>query len=286
MKRIPICCLSLCLMMGALLPCTALAQADGFSPPFLAEDAEPIITDTSYRSADIVIEIQPQRLDNSDVYVADIYVRDIQSLRRAFSGGEWKTSTQSIRTLAEESGAILAMTGDSSDKFSSGWVIGNGIVYRDTRNSKRQLCILYQNGEMKTFAAAEIDNEQIAVGADDIWHTFLFGPALLDASGKAIETFTDKIKINNPRSAIGYYEPGHYCFVQVDGRNTASALEHGKKNRGMTLAQLSALMESLGCQAAYNLDGGQSAAMWFCGEVISTPYNGGRYLADIVLIKE
>ena len=27
----------------------------------------------------------------------------------------------------------------------------------------------------------------------------------------------------NPRSCIGYYEPGHYCFVIVDGRQKQSA---------------------------------------------------------------
>ena len=90
----------------------------------------------------------------------------------------------------------------------------------------------------------------------------------------------------NPRTAIGYYAPGHYCFVQVDGRRTPSALEKGKKNAGLTLKNLSKLMESLGCKAAYNLDGGQSSLMYFHGKIHSTPYKNGRRLSDIVLIRE
>ena len=35
-------------------------------------------------------------------------------------------------------------------------------------------------------------------------------------------------------------------------------------------------MEKIGCKAAYNLDGGQSALMWFNGRIVSTPYKNGR----------
>ena len=45
-------------------------------------------------------------------------------------------------------------------------------------------------------------------------------------------------------------------------------------------------MEDLGCVSAYNLDGGQSSMMWFGGDLVSTPYRGGRRIGDIVLIKE
>ena len=53
---------------------------------------------------------------------------------------------------------------------------------------------------------------------------------------------------------------------------------------GMTMKQTSALMEQLGCAAAYNLDGGQSSVLWYNGENLSNPYNGGRNVMDAVLI--
>ena len=52
----------------------------------------------------------------------------------------------------------------------------------------------------------------------------------------------------------------------------------------MTLEQLSRFMQALGCQAAYNLDGGQSAMMWFDGQIVNQPYEGGRRLMDIVYV--
>ena len=134
----------------------------------------------------------------------------------------------------------------------------------------------------------EIVAEEISAGveAGEIWQTFLFGPGLLTEDGKAKTTFSSDVKPKNPRSVIGYYEPGHYCFVQVDGRKTASKLEKGKKNAGLTLAELSAYMETLGCASAYNLDGGQSSLMYFKDGIYSTAYKNGRRLGDVVLIRE
>jgi len=74
--------------------------------------------------------------------------------------------------------------------------------------------------------------------------------------------------------------------VQVDGRSTGSALEEKVINHGMTLLELAQFMESLGCKAAYNLDGGQTAVMWFRDGVISTPYNNGRAMGDAIVICE
>ena len=118
-----------------------------------------------------------------------------------------------------------------------------------------------------------------------IWQTFVFGPALLDEKGKAFEDFSySDVRAANPRAVIGYFEPGHYCLVQIDGRGTQSVLEPEKTNKGMTLEQTAQLMESLGCKAAYNLDGGQSASMYFGSDIISTPYHNGRAVGDAIVI--
>ena len=109
---------------------------------------------------------------------------------------------------------------------------------------------------------------------------------MLDEEGKAKTKFNSDVGPENPRSVIGYYEPGHYCFVQIDGRGAASKLDKGNKSVGLKLSELSQLMEDLGCTAAYNLDGGQSSMMYFHGGLISSPYKNGRKAGDIVLIKE
>lgn len=87
------------------------------------------------------------------------------------------------------------------------------------------------------------------------------------------------VKGANPRSAIGYYEPGHYCTVLVEGRQAGYS-------KGMSMVQLSQLFESLGCKAAYNFDGGQSSVMTFMGEVYNQPANGGRSNSDMFYVAE
>lgn len=281
MKRKLLCLLAL------LISLTTCAQADfSFPGVFLPEGEPDVRTETSYRSSDMSIEITAQRVESSDVYVADIYLREVTSLQRAFGGGEWDTRAMRVPDMAAECGAILAMTGDSAHVFTKGWLIGNGTVLRDNVNSQRDVCLIYRTGEMRTILAQNADLNWLIAEADKVWQAFCFGPALLDEDGKALKTFNSKVNPANPRSVIGYYEPGHYCFVQVDGRGAASALEPRRTSRGLTMAQLAAFMESLGCQAAYNLDGGQSSMLWFDGHLVSTPYNGGRSVGDIVIITE
>ena len=84
--------------------------------------------------------------------------------------------------------------------------------------------------------------------------------------------------IHQPRSALGYYEPGHYCFVVVDGREKGHSV-------GMYLAELAQLFEDLGCTSAYNMDGGGSASLTFQGEYFSKP-SEVRSIGDILLIAE
>jgi exopolysaccharide biosynthesis protein len=77
---------------------------------------------------------------------------------------------------------------------------------------------------------------------------------------------------------IGYYEPGHYAFVIVDGRTKYYS-------EGMTFTEVSAFMAELGCKVAYNLDGGQSAQMVLEDNLVNMPANGGRRVGDIIYLE-
>jgi exopolysaccharide biosynthesis protein len=258
-------------------PAFPLADLRGNAPEgtFLAPGETPVIAQDSYRDEHIAIKITRMRDEESksDITVADIYVSSVAYLRRGFPLGKWKSEMRSVKTIANESNAILAMTGDYSSLLGAGLVAANGEILRKTENSVRDNCLILSDGQMLTYQRREMNLSEVL--DDGIWHSFLFGPALL-SQGKAIEKFNSKIRGTNPRSVLGYYQPGHYCFVLVDGRSKAS--------RGMTLAQTARFMQELGCQTAYNLDGGQSAVLWFNGEIVNNPYKGGRRLMDIVYV--
>jgi hypothetical protein len=261
-----------------ITPVSALTDLRANAPEgtFLEAGAAPIITDDSYQSEHINIKITKSRLEEhkTDIAVAEIYVSSVQYLRRAFALDKWKGDMRSVKTIAGDSKAILAMTGDYASLLDAGLVVANGTLYRKSENRVRDNCLILADGRMATYKRREMDlNAVLETGG--IWHSFLFGPQLLE-SGEVITKSDSKIRQANPRSALGYIAPGHYVFVVADGRSG--------KNRGLTIEALSQLMKDLGCQTAYNLDGGQSAILWFNGEVINAPYKGGRRLTDIVYI--
>jgi exopolysaccharide biosynthesis protein len=176
--------------------------------------------------------------------------------------------------LSRKHNALLGISGDYFGIRERRVVIRNGEVFRKAK-AHHNICVLYRNGTMETYDFATFDvNMAIAGGA---WQAWDFGPSLLDKNGHAVTEFNTGIAGPNPRIVLGYYEPGHYCLVAVDGRQTHSA--------GLSLVDLAALMESLGCKRAYNLDGGHSAVMTYQGQIYSSPSKaGGRDISDIIYL--
>ena len=277
--------LALAFLLAAGAAAEEAAPAD-FSEPhaahFLADGEEPIITEWGYQSSTLSVEISYLREERSDIYVADIWLSSLGQLRRGFGEGKWRTKLRSVKTIAKQENALLALTGDNGQNFSKGVVFANGTRLRKTENRSRDVCLIMMDGSMEVVAGKDLTRDRIEALTGQVWQSFLFGPGLFDAEGHARTNFKGGVSPANPRAMIGYYEPGHYCLVQIDGRGSKG--RSGGKNVGMTLKQTAAFMESLGCAAAYNLDGGQSALMWFNGQVISSPYNGGRSVGDIVYL--
>lgn len=224
-------------------------------------------TDTSYTSPNLAIHLSWHTLDSGKLdhtsqgqhekygtqisYVlADIYVGDIICLQTGFAQDTYGVGfSEKLSDMSARLGAVLAVNGDSysnSRHQDNGTIIRNGIIYR-AQPTDMETCVLNWDGTMKIYGPEEMNTQQlIDSGAYQSW---IFGPSLLDENGKAKSTFLtwNYIRQSHPRTAIGYYEPGHYCLLVVDGRQESS--------RGMFLDEMSAVFEQLGCSAAYNLDG-------------------------------
>ncbi|NLI54178.1 MAG: phosphodiester glycosidase family protein [Clostridiales bacterium] len=226
----------------------------------------------SYQTDAVRIAITRVQENGVTYFVADVYVKTIDALKTAFAKDTYGKSIYEFPlTTSERVGAVFAVTGDYYSARSLGVVVRNGTLYRDAANS--DVCILYQDGEMKTYDSASFNlSDALSRG---VWQAWSFGPPLLDETGAKLTQFDSQLTDRHPRSAVGYYAPGHYCFVVVDGRQSGYSV-------GMRLSELSALFERLGCKTAYNLDGGATAVMMFRGQVINQPYKGGRESGDII----
>lgn len=243
-------------------------------------DGEVVETASSYISANVNVTYTEQVVDvdggEAVCHVFDIYVRSCDYFRTSvyentLSGGYYHR----INTLthAQANNAIAATNGDYCVARDVGVVVRNGTVYRT--EPFEDIMVMYTNGTMKTFE--EGDYRSIDFNADNVWQVWSFGPALLDGDGEPISRFSSSVSKSNPRTAIGYFEPGHYCLVSVDGRDMGGS-------EGMTLAELSRFLYDLGCTAAYNLDGGKTSVAVFGNRIVNTPYDGGRGCSDIIYI--
>ncbi len=238
-----------------------------------------VVTDNSYSSPDISVTVTEETAADGRItyYLADIYVRDITCFQSALARNKYGSGYRdSITNMAALSDALLAVNGDYYGNTSEGVVIRNGVIYRANRTDC-DICVLYYDGTMRVMPGSSFNVEDAI--KDGAWQAWTFGPALLDTDGSVLTRFssTNRIISANPRTAIGYYEPGHYCMVVVDGRGESA---------GITLPQLSELFHGLGCKAAYNLDGGNSSIMVWNSEVINDPSGGGRESSDALLIAE
>lgn len=227
----------------------------------------------SYQSDTLRIAINKVQENKITYYVADIWIKSIDTFRTAFAYGQYGQGIhEKPVTMAENNNAILAVTGDYYGARAEGIVIRNSKIYRDTLWD--DVAVLFDDGTMETYTEDEFSiNNAIERHAYQAWS---YGPKLLE-NGQPIEEFTTKAA--NPRCAVGYYEPGHYCLVVVDGRQSGYSV-------GMTLAELSAVFYDLGCKTAYNLDGGQTAMMIFEGSPVNQAYHGGRQCSDIIYFAE
>lgn len=97
------------------------------------------------------------------------------------------------------------------------------------------------------------------------------GTPLLIHEGTVIDDFSAEgtrknfLTKRHARTAFGVLKNKHWILVVVDGKQPGYSL-------GMTMPELTALMHSLGCINALNLDGGGSSTMVFKNRVVNQPY--------------
>ena len=242
------------------------------------------VTNSSYKDENISINLTETTVNHTQVYVADVTVSSSEYLKTAFAQNSFGTNvTAKTSVTAAENDAILAVNGDYYGANSSGYVIRNGVVYRDTvrENSNNGDLAIYKDGSFKIIYEDQISADQLV--KDGVINLLAFGPALVENGEIAVgkNQVVGQAMASNPRTAIGIIDENHYIIVVSDGRTSES--------EGLSLYQLAEVMKSYGAKTAYNLDGGGSSTLYFNGQVINKPTTGGnkiseRAVSDIVYI--
>lgn len=244
--------------------------------------SEPVITENTYSDENIQINITPYRECDTDIYVADISVSSLEYLKAALAENSYgKNITAKTSETAANVNAIFAVNGDFYGARESGYVIRNGVLYREDASDDRQDLVIWADGSFQIINEDNISARQLY--DNRAYQVFSFGPGLVSDGQITVSEYDEvnQAMSSNPRTAIGILGTNHFIFVVSDGRTNKSA--------GLSLYQLAGFMKDLGASAAYNLDGGGSSAMYFNGKIINNPTTDGRKIkersvSDIVYI--
>lgn len=101
------------------------------------------------------------------------------------------------------------------------------------------------------------------------------GPMLQENGARITPPTTGHCPTRNPRTAVGVTTDNRLILVTIDGRTAEAA--------GVTCAELTLVMEGLGCVDSLNMDGGGSTTMWvksesaFFSGVVNYPSDNGQY---------
>ena len=139
------------------------------------------VTDSSYKDDNISINLSETTVNNTQVYVADITVTSSDYLKTAFAQNAFGTNvTAKTSETAADNNAILAVNGDYYGANSTGYVIRNGVVYRDTvrENSNNGDLAIYKDGSFKIIYEDQISADQLV--KDGVINLLAFGPALVE----------------------------------------------------------------------------------------------------------
>ena len=242
------------------------------------------VTDTSYSDDNITVTLTEKTVSNTQVYISDVTVSSSEYLKTAFAQNTYGNNvTAKTSETAANNNAILAINGDYYGANTTGYVIRNGVVYRDTvrEDSSNGDLAIYKDGSFKIIYEDQVSADQLV--KDGVVNLLAFGPSLVENGEIAVDTNSEvgQSMSSNPRTAIGIIDENHYIIIVSDGRTSES--------EGLSLYQLAEIMKSYGVKTAYNLDGGGSSTLYFNGQVINKPTTNGntiseRSVSDIVYI--
>ena len=241
-----------------------------------------LFTENGYEDDSIRVQMETREESGVIWRIAWVEVASATQLRTAIAGKKvTANSTALVKSMADKNNAVVALNGDyySNDPNKTTFEYRMGEKVRAKTNQKKDILIIDDQGDFHIVPAQAKKDQQAALDAVGkectIVNAFTFGPALVDG-GEALKMNKDYSYNPNgrePRAAIGQLDHLSYVMVIAEGRG---------ESKGVTHQELADFMASLGCRAAYNLDGGGSATLVFHGDYYNHLGGSPRSMSDII----
>ena len=259
---------------------------------------ESAYTENGYDDGSIAVTVEKVQTEKAIFNVARVKLSDPSQFRTAVTA---RGRTNKISTLAGNANAVIAIGGEYFATDDGGYIVRMGEVQQDSKKKARKspyetrdLLAVDENGDMhillrkrngkpnnKSVNPDFTDQLRALTEAHTLVNVFDFGPALIIDGVKQEQPaqYSFNLGKREPRCAIGQTGPLEYALVVVD-----TVKHHDRSGKeGATYEDLAQFMADLGCQQAYNLDGGNSCLMVFHGENYSDKtFNEERTMSDII----
>ena len=127
----------------------------------------------TYKDENIAVTVTKYREYETDIYVADVKLASMKYFKTAFADDTYgRNITAKTSEIAESKNAVLAINGDYYGARNAGYVIRNGVLYRDTAAEDREALVVGTDGsfeiitEKETSAASQ--QEQLMSSLSDL----------------------------------------------------------------------------------------------------------------------
>ena len=187
----------------------------GFDEEEAAESAAEVTTDNSgdsreYKDENVQVTYTQYETNGTTIHVADVRVSSAEYLKTAFAKGTYgKNVTQSTSEIAASNNAVLAVNGDYYGVQERGYVIRNGVLYREEAGENDVLCIYAdgiiddlhyvfvvsdgRSGESEGLSLYELASFMEQLGVQTAYN--------LDGGGSSTMVFQGEV-VNNPSSGF------------------------------------------------------------------------------------
>lgn len=181
--------------------------------------------------------------------------------------------------IFKEMNGVVGMSSDYCAYRSYGIIVQYGNMVRSTSNGMLDIMIYDKDGNLSYIRDKDYKKSEY-YESSDVVYTFAFGPMLVDdykinKSDRLDNYILGQVKKVYPRAAIGQFGyDRHYLLCTVD--KTPSV-------HGTTVRRFAEVMQEKGVRFAYNMDGGQTAALMYHNELFNkVAYGGQREVSDIL----
>ena len=211
---------------------------------------------------------------------AEVVIADGSQFRRFLADGRYGADTQYTTTeMAQTVNAVLASSGDFYKFHYNGIVVYENTV-RNVYTNKADTCYINADGDLLFgYQDVKMTKEEAQKFVDDnnIRFSLAFGPILVDNGQRCEPENYDLGEVNSisPRAALCQMGTRHYLIVTANHEEDYPS--------ALNIHQFAERIALTGCQKAYTLDGGQTAAIALDGKLVNRVlYGQQRSISDII----